>query len=413
MQRRTFLRRAAAGTLAAGPLGPFAAAPVSAAGTVAQGVVDGPIRLFAAEARVPLVGMPYPHTSLWTFGGSSPGPTLRLRRGEAASIRVDNALEVPTSVHWHGVRVPWAMDGVAGLTQPPIAPGEGFDYAFAPPDAGTYWYHAHANVPEQVGRGLYGALIVEEDDPIAVDRELVWVLDDWRLAPDATIVDDFGHRHDLSHAGRIGNTVTVNGRRDWPHRVRAGERVRLRLVNAANARLFALDASAPLRDGPPGTAIDLGAATVPEPELGEAIEHEVVMRGGAMRGLDAATLEDERLDGRELARRGKFWALGDVASTGYDVAPMLEVASGRTVRVRFVNETAFVHPMHLHGHHVRLLSVDGRAVERAEYRDSVPVAPDSRVEVAFVAGEPGRWLLHCHVLEHHAAGMGAIVAVTA
>ena len=109
------------------------------------------------------------------------------------------------------------------------------------PDAGTYWYHPHQRSFEQVGRGLSGALIVEERAPIAVDRDLVWLLDDWRLLPDGSISGDFGNMFDISHGGRVGNTVTVNGKVPSAFPVRAGERIRLRLINAANARIFGLE----------------------------------------------------------------------------------------------------------------------------------------------------------------------------
>src|SRR3546814_12120732 len=96
--------------------------------------------------------------------------------------------------HWHGVRVPNAMDGVPHLTQMPIRPGETFTYEFDAVDAGTFWYHPHQRSFEQVGRGLYGPLIIEEPGPLRVDREVTWVLDDWRLTKSAEISDDFGNR---------------------------------------------------------------------------------------------------------------------------------------------------------------------------------------------------------------------------
>jgi len=132
------------------------------------------------------------------------------------------------------------MDGVAGLTQPAIQPGESFRYQFTPPDSGTYWYHSHVNAYEQVGRGLYGPLIIDEKEPPVVDRDLVWMIDDWRLLDDASISNDFGAGHDRSHAGRVGNVPTVNGRFRDIVKVRTGERIRLRLINASNARNFAL-----------------------------------------------------------------------------------------------------------------------------------------------------------------------------
>jgi len=197
--------------------------------------------LRAAPARTRLTSPGYGDTAVWCYDGTVPGPEIRVRQGERLRIAIENGLAEPTTVHWHGLRVPNAMDGVADLTQPPIAPGGRFVYAFDALDAGTFWYHPHQRSFEQVGRGLYGPLIVEEPEPPAVDRELVWVLDDWRLGADAEIRDDFGNFHDVSHAGRIGDTVTINGRVPDSVAVRSGERARLRLINAANARIFALD----------------------------------------------------------------------------------------------------------------------------------------------------------------------------
>src|SRR3546814_4138251 len=143
------------------------------------------------------------------------------------------------------MRVPNAMDGVPHLTQKPVAPGETFHYEFECPDAGTFWYHPHQRSLEQVGRGLYGPLIVEEPEPVAVDRDVTWVLDDWRLLTDASISGDFGSMMDTGMAGRIGNTVTITGRLPDTFPVRAGERLRLRLINAANARIFGLEFEGP------------------------------------------------------------------------------------------------------------------------------------------------------------------------
>ena len=197
--------------------------------------------LVAAPARVSLVGPPHPDTDVWCYNGRTPGPEIRVRQGERIRVLVENRLPEETTVHWHGIRLPNAMDGVPHLTQKPIAPGETFAYEFTCPDAGTFWYHPHQRSFVQVGRGLYGALIVEEREPVPVDRDVTWVLADWRLLDDASISGDFGNMHDVSHNGRVGNTVTVNGRIPETFAVRAGERIRLRLINGANARIFGLE----------------------------------------------------------------------------------------------------------------------------------------------------------------------------
>ena len=204
-----------------------------------SGLAASPINLTAGPSRVSLVGKDNPETLVWAFNDSVPGPIIRAVQGERLEITVTNELAEATTVHWHGLRVPVGMDGVPYLSQSPIEPGETFTYAFDLPDAGTYWYHPHVNSSEQVGRGLYGALIVEETEPPEIDRELLWVLDDLRLEQDASIAP-FGNMHDTSHSGRIGNSATINGEILERLEVSADERVRLRLINAANARTFGL-----------------------------------------------------------------------------------------------------------------------------------------------------------------------------
>jgi FtsP/CotA-like multicopper oxidase with cupredoxin domain len=100
--------------------------------------------LVAAPGRAPLVGSDFPATDVWTFSNRVPGPDLRIPQGKPMRVIVRNKLPEDTTVHWHGIRLPNAMDGVPGLTQPPIRPGEQFVYEFTPPDAGTFWYHPHA-----------------------------------------------------------------------------------------------------------------------------------------------------------------------------------------------------------------------------------------------------------------------------
>jgi FtsP/CotA-like multicopper oxidase with cupredoxin domain len=197
-------------------------------------------KLVAAQARVSLVGKHHPDTDVWCYDGRVPGPEIRTRQGEPIRVVVENNLAEGTTVHWHGIRLPIAMDGVPGISQPPIRPGESFTYEFTPPDAGTFWYHPHADTLQQLGRGMAGVLIVEEPQPIVVDRDVLWMITDWRLKSDAQIASGFGNGMDAAMSGRVGNTVTINGAISDRETVRAGERVRLRLVNGALARIMAL-----------------------------------------------------------------------------------------------------------------------------------------------------------------------------
>lgn len=431
------------------------------------------VTLTPAPARAALVGPPYPDTAVWAYDGRVPGPELRVRQGERLRIAVDNRLPVPTTIHWHGLRLPNSMDGVAHVTQPPIAPGARFVYEFDAPDAGTFWYHPHYASAEQLERGLSGVLVVEEPEPIRVDRDLVFALDDWRLDREAAIVEDFGNGMDMSHAGRLGNTVTLNGRIPDEIAVSTGERLRLRLVNVANARIFALrfeshtpvvvardghpvtpheppegivllgpgmrvdlvvDCGAdpgarasvvdvfprepyrivdlaygdtPLRESPLDASIVLAPNPVPEPNVEAAQTHEVVFEGGMMGGFRG---------GREMMRammgRGLAWAVNGVADDGaHAIPPLLTVESGRSVVLDLANETAWWHPIHLHGHAFRILERDGAPEPHTPLADTALMAPRERMRIAFVAEGPGDWLLHCHVLEHQAGGMSAIVRV--
>ena len=179
---------------------------------------------------------------VWSYNGQVPGPTLRLRLGQTVRVHLKNELPMPTTIHWHGVRVPNDMDGVPEVTQPPVQPGETFVYEFTPKDAGTFWFHPHVRSMEQVERGLYGLLIVEDAEPLPYTREIVWVLDDWRLTGDGTQIDpNFATRSDLAHDGRWGNVIAVNGRLSPVVEVQPGERIRLRMLNSANGRVFVPD----------------------------------------------------------------------------------------------------------------------------------------------------------------------------
>ena len=157
-----------------------------------------------------LLPEPAGETAVWGYDGEVPGPLLRYKKGEEVKIRLVNKLDQPTSLNWHGVRIDNAMDGVGGLTQEPVPPGGSFEYRFTPPDSGLYWYHPQVLpfVREQQGRGLYGVLIVDEPEPPQADRDMLIVLDDWKL-------DDKGQIVPFDAAtgeARIGPLVTLNAR---------------------------------------------------------------------------------------------------------------------------------------------------------------------------------------------------------
>jgi len=219
------------------------AAALGSAAPVSRSFAESEVkeyRLAAKLAVVNLTGEGHPDTAVWAYDGTVPGTELRVRRGDPLRIVVSNKLGENATVHWHGIRLPNPMDGVPGLTQPPIRPGESFTYEFTPPDAGTFWYHPHADSLQQLGRGLAGAFIVDEREPVAVDRDILWFIEDWRLDDSGRIAPGFGNPMEAGMSGRIGNTIAVNGRVPDRVAVKAGERVRLRIVNAALARIVGL-----------------------------------------------------------------------------------------------------------------------------------------------------------------------------
>jgi len=423
-----------------------------------------------------------PTTNFWAFNGTVPGPVLRFRKGETVRLAVSNGLHVDTAVHWHGVRVPNAMDGVPHVTQDPIIPGGRFDYEYLLRDSGTFWYHPHQSSFEQVPRGLYGAYIVEEEKPIEVDRELVWLFSDVKVGAGGRQVEDYGRISEIGNEGRMGNRVLLNGKTAGAARaidVRSGERLRLRLINAASARIFrialaghtmnviafdgqavephaveALDlgpgmradivvdcmqapgssfalsdsfrrgagtlatlryaADKPLRTGPSKAPMALAANVLPEPNLDKATDHYILFQGG-MRGAPViGTIDGKPAKTHELMEKhGLAWTMNYTAQHEHALMhePLFRMEQGEHVILHMINETDFLHPMHLHGHFFRVLAINGRKAARREWRDTVLMGPRESVDIALVADNPGEWMFHCHILDHAAGGMMGTMAV--
>ena len=453
--RREFLTGAAALTS-----GTLRGVPASAG----SGRYSDPKRLHARLGSAQLAPPDLPETPVWSYEGRVPGPTLRVKQGRRVVRKFINELPQPSTIHWHGIRLDNAMDGVPDLTQPAVPPGGTFLYDFAAPDAGTFWYHPHNRGWEQLARGLYGALVVEEPDPPEVDRDEVLLIDDWRLAENATIDESFGNLHDWAHNGRIGNWITVNGDSQWTMSVPKNDRLRLRLVNVANSRIFSLSLMnlkgwAVAIDGQPVASpfaverlelapaqrvdlivdavgggseafilsreqdVEFALATftiagkrrriqLPQPTplhanpvsqlglLDNARRVALRMEGGAMGTMRSAMLDNTEMGPQELVQHGKVWSMNGIAEMPKE--PLVRIPVGDTVRISMINETAWPHGMHLHGHHFREIAKDGSL---GPLRDTLLVEHTETTEIAFVADNPGDWLLHCHMLEHSVSGM--------
>ena len=195
------------------------------------------LRLAAGLVRRTVAGRSF---VAYAFNGQSPGPLLQVARGARVTVELENRLDQPTTVHWHGIRLEQRFDGVPGLSQSPVAPGARFSYQLVFPDAGIYWYHPHVREDIQQELGLYGNILVRGADSARmgrVHREEVLILDDLLLGSDGPSA--FGREH-ATHAlmGRFGNVFLVNGEPSAALDARPGEVVRFYLTNAANARTF-------------------------------------------------------------------------------------------------------------------------------------------------------------------------------
>ena len=452
--RRQFLKASAAGLFGASIMRPII-------GQANPKQLD----LVASNGQFAFGEDPENTTRVMHYNQSIPGPLIRIPQGRESIIRLHNSLDEPTSVHWHGLRIDNAMDGVPDITQPPVMPGQQFEYRLKPPDAGTYWYHTHMRSWAQLALGLAGVMIVEEDEPPTVDQDIVFAIDDWRLDRDLQMDSaSFGSMHDWSHGGRLGNYITVNGKAEPVFEVASGERIRLRLVNIANARIMNLlfsesEISVVAVDGQPvepfvpksgrvvlapGQRADLiidmtadpGSRSAIEVVIGEYAyvvadfvyrekarrEHKLDaalrlpdnpvnrirlpdefmhvplhMGGGAMGGMRSATFEGKEMGIRELVQNQKVWALNGIV--GMPAEPLFRVRRGTAISLDVHNDNSWPHAMHIHGHHF----IHDR--EPGLWRDTTLFQRGERGAMQFIADNPGKWLIHCHMVEHMAGGM--------
>ncbi|WP_279391823.1 multicopper oxidase family protein [Shimia aestuarii] len=386
--------------------------------------------------------------SMLGFNGGLPGPEIRVRQGQNVQIILENRLDEGALVHWHGLRVPNRMDGVNVLTQDVVIPGDSYRYQFGVPDAGTFWYHSHYLSYEQVGRGLFGAFIVEEKNVPAVDHDIVVQFFDVLLDEAGQYEDEFNAAH-FSTEGRIGNLVMADVSNGTGQIVKRGDRLRLRLINPSIDRVYrvsldGLEGKIVALDGmplahpralepillAPGQRCDvIGDATGPirfDDSFGErTLSLGVITVSGSrdpaktpITALPANRMPAPKDPGQtaELVLQGgagsashsgtATWALNDVS--GLPRTPFLSVAQGTTARISIRNETEFPHVMHLHGHHFWELDAAGEA---GPYRDSIYLDIGETQDILVVLDNPGSWMLHCHMLSHQADGMATWIKV--
>lgn len=449
-------------------------------------------------------------TEAWGYNGSVAGPMLRMRRGEKTRLLFENNISQPTSIHWHGLRIPFEMDGVGSITQPGVASGESFMYEFSPPDAGLFWYHPHMNSEEQMSRGMFGLISVEEDNPPPADREIIWSLYDWGLNSDYQVPEKKAFQLWRGTGNYKPHTkLTTDGLSVSDIALRVGERVRLRIANTSSIRRYALqfeghnpwviawdsNAVEPYRlddkpliigtgarvdlmlDGtgevgksfaiqdifnmkyepippwetPEETAArapehvcnivyrdepalrrvsELGPAQapvlnhIPEPDLSTAVPIDIEMSNRAMPirdipGIGPLASVFAKRDGISPDENVTLWTMNgkvlleDLESYNcVDPNPMFACKLGRSYLLRFTNATKVDHPMHLHGHTFKMIRRNGKPYLGNIYRDTFTLFAGDTIEVAFLADNPGDWMIHCHRGMHQHSGMMSLFTVS-
>lgn len=400
--------------------------------------------------------LPGQRVRVWAYNGSVPGPTIAANAGDRVIVHFRNQLDEDTTIHWHGLRLPNAMDGTARVMAP-VPVGGTFEYDFVVPDAGTFWYHPHVRSDLQMERGLYGAIVIGDPRAASLGETTAEsiVLDDVRVNVDTGALEEFIDERAMM-MGREGNLVLVNGRRSNVGVVaRAGERRRWRIVNAANARFFkislvggtmvrvggdggalrapeptgeilltsgeradvlvSVDApstTATLRAEPYERASNAGAtAPVDLIRLVASAQPAVTPPGLAASLADIATLDAPAVT-RTLELGEKMQGHKMVFTINGAAFPNVPIVSSKTRTVerwKIVNKTDMDHPFHLHGFRFQREGVP-------EWKDSINVREKTTLDLLVEFDDrggtaTGGWMYHCHILEHEEGGMMAEVDV--
>jgi FtsP/CotA-like multicopper oxidase with cupredoxin domain len=416
------------------------------------GVVEVELEARAATLEV----LPGVRSEVWTYDGALPGPLIRAKVGDRLDVHFRNSLPEPTTIHWHGMRVPVAMDGVPEHSQTIVPPGGTFEYSFVVPDAGLYWYHPHHDSAAQVGNGLYGAIVV--DDPAAppLGDELVLVLSDMGLQADGSLMPadsagDFG-----TLFGREGDVLLVNGKQRPTIHARSGKLQRWRIVNTAKSRYFqlAMAGHSFRRIGTDGGLSEYGVTSerivlapaerldvlvVPTGTAGApvAVRWVAFDRGFGSTDyrpdeplffVDFAEAPAPRQDSLPVTSR-PIEALDLSGATEVDVEltqgfdadgklvlginglPPAEAEPfhgqiGETQIWRVSTQMEWSHPFHLHGFFFQVLDATGQPRRPLEWKDTVDVPYRGQTSLAVrYEDRPGMWMFHCHILDHAEAGM--------
>lgn len=392
-------------------------------------------------------------TTLWTYNGVLPGPLIEANVGDEVIVHFTNRLPEDTTIHWHGVRLPVEMDGIENR----VPPGGSFDYRFTARDAGMFWYHPHVRSEAQVGHGLYGVLRVNGPLDAGLPAGKPVVLSDALVDAQGGLTTASGMMTQMT--GVEGNLLLVNGVVRPTLNVRAGEKVRLQLVNAAVSRYFRLslpghlltlvgedgawlERPAPVQElllvpgqradvvieatGSPGSELDLQSLAYDRGHSAGSNEPANLLHlryssqpGISTPALPATLATIPALAGASASRTirlGESMGMGSTTFTingqSYPNVPLISSKRLREETWDIVNESPMDHPFHLHGFFFQVVTVGSKPVGHAGWRDTVNVPSNTTVRIkVLLDGFPGRWMYHCHILGHAEGGMMAELQV--
>jgi FtsP/CotA-like multicopper oxidase with cupredoxin domain len=398
----------------------------------------------------------------WTYNGGLPGPLIKARVGNRLIVHFKNELDEPTTVHWHGVRVPIEMDGVPEISQPPVKKGESFDYDFVVRDAALYWYHPHVMSAAQVGFGLYGPLLVEDPaDGVGVEDQLTLVLSDIGFNAKGELESAESGGSAGMVFGREGNYVLANGRHRPVLKARSGAPQRWRIVNAAKSRFFYLDLEGQeftvigvdggLQERAVTTDILLVTAgervdviVTPKGKAGTPLPLRAMLYNRGYGSVEYRSVEDvltieftnePPVTAKPIVVTRALATPTTAGATPVDVVLTLPPMQNNKSEFRVngvpfwkakpflaklgekqlwivKNDSDWDHPFHLHGFFFHVLDDGGAPVRPLALKDTVNVPMKATVRILVDFNErPGEWMFHCHILDHAEGGLMGTVLV--
>lgn len=381
----------------------------------------------------------------WTYNGQI-APELRVMHGEMVEVKLVNQdIDSGVTIHWHGYNVPNAMDGVPGMTQNVVKPGESFTYKFRAEQEGTYWFHSHQQASEQVMKGLFGSLIVESNlEPETNTEQITLINHQWKtdqgdkqafgihdefqwkqVEPGKTVklritnTDNYSKKYLLQ--GADFRIASIDGMRiqdpqplsdQTAFRLGSGGRYDVVFTMPDHPVFFkigdakdesnpgiVLYTESPPENPPENPVFQAESAEFDPSNYGKPVANDVT----AANQFDR---EFKMILGNEMGfYNGSFYYLWTINGEVYPRVPTFVVKEGDRVKTTFVNKSFGEHPMHLHGHHMTVLKKNGKKVKTPWLTDTLNILPGESYEVAFIADNPGMWMDHCHNLDHAATGM--------